>query len=65
MQAQCIASGAESLNVQASMEDTRGFGGSPLSSRAPTGGKAVAGAGAGLANDTGEYNCFLNAIIQV
>jgi hypothetical protein len=47
------------------MEDTRGFGGSPLQSGAPTGGRAVAGAGAGLANDTGEYNCFLNAIIQV
>lgn len=25
----------------------------------------MAGSGAGLANDTGEYNCFLNAIIQV
>ena len=48
------------------MEDTtHTFGGSPLSGQAPTGGKAVAGAGAGLANDTGEYNCFLNAIIQV
>lgn len=45
------------------MKEQRGFGGSAPQRAAPT--STVAGAAAGLANDTGEYNCFLNAIIQV
>ena len=53
------------VRAQASMEETLGSGSSPPPSGAPPGVEAVAGAGAGLANDISEHNYFLNAIIQV
>lgn len=53
------------MKMQASLEDMGGSGGSPLPSEMATGSRAVACAGAGLANDTGDNHCFLNAIIQV